>query len=154
MLIAKHRVVTFNYTLLDSEDGVLESSDGTQPLSYIHGIGTMIPGLENALEGKRTGESLNVSLPPDLGFGERLEDLVQVLPKNSFESVDELEVGMQFKGLLGGAMRIMAVTKIEDDDITVDANHPLAGLTLNFSVDVIGVREATSDELENRRPKA
>ncbi|MFQ5994097.1 MAG: peptidylprolyl isomerase [Acidiferrobacterales bacterium] len=148
MQVNKDKVVTIDYTLEDNNGTVIDSSEGGDPFSYIHGIGAAIPGLEAALEGKSIGEELAVSLTPGQAYGERDESLVQVIAKDRFEAEGELEVGMQFRASTNaGETRVVTITKIDDDDVTVDGNHPLAGVTLNFAVAVRGVRDATEEEL-------
>ena len=149
MLISKHAVVSIHYTLKDDRGTVLDSSEGAKPLTYIQGIGAIIPGLEESLEGRQAGESIDVSIPPDRGYGERHQELVLNFPKSNFNKPNDLEVGMMFRGQFGEEERIVTVTNIDGDDVTVDANHPLAGLILNFSVDVVGVRDATQEEIDH-----
>ena len=148
MQIGKDKVVTIDYTLEDNDGTVIDSSEGGDPFSYIHGVGGAIPGLEAALEGKSAGDELSVSLTPDQAYGERDETLVQVIAKDRFETEGELEVGMQFRASTNaGETRVVTITKVDHDDITVDGNHPLAGVTLNFAVVVRHVRDATEEEL-------
>lgn len=149
MLISKHAVVSIHYTLKDEQGAILDNSEDNKPLTYIQGIGALIPGLEESLEGRRAGESINVSIPPDGGYGKRQEALVMTLPKRDFSQTNELQVGMMFRGQFGDEERIITVSNIDGEDVTVDANHPLAGLTLNFSVDVVGVRNATQEEIDH-----
>lgn len=147
MQITRHKVVTIDYTLQDQTGSLIESSEGRDPYCYIHGIGSTIPGLESALEGKSTGAELKVSLPPEQAYGERDEALVQVVSRDNFKAVDDLKPGMQFQAATEGGARVVTVTEIEGDDITVDGNHPLAGATLTFEVTVRDVRDASEEEL-------
>lgn len=148
MEVAKHKVVLIDYTLTDESGAVLDSSQGAEPLAYIHGIGNIIPGLEEALEGKSAGDALQVSVPPAQAYGERDDALTQAVPRDRFEGADELQVGMQFHTMSeAGAQQVVTVVGVEEDSVTVDANHPLAGVTLNFDVNVVEVREATEEEL-------
>ena len=149
MQISKNKVVTIDYTLTDEQGNVIDSSKGQQPLAYIHGIGNIIPGLEDALEGKQQGDALNVSVAPDQGYGERNEDLLQVIPRSQFVGVDDLAVGMQFQAEGQNGPQVVTISSIAGDEITIDGNHPLAGVTLNFEVEVVGVREADSEELSH-----
>ena len=148
MLIAKDSVVSINYTLKDDSGEVLDTSDGREPLDYIHGSGQIIPGLESALEGKSAGDELSVVIEPEQGYGSRDESLLHEVPKTEFENADEIEVGMQFRVGAEGGTLIMVVAGINDDIVTLDGNHPLAGVTLAFDVSIAGVREATEDELK------
>jgi FKBP-type peptidyl-prolyl cis-trans isomerase SlyD len=150
MLIGSEKVVLIHYTLTDDSGQVLDSSSGRDPLAYLHGKGNIIPGLEKALEGKQAGDKLNVAVQPAEGYGERDERLVQDVPREAFENVDEVNPGMQFQAQNEqGQARIVTVTKVADDLITIDANHPLAGANLNFDVEVTEVREPTAEELEH-----
>ena len=150
MLIGSEKVVLIHYTLTDESGQVLDSSSGRDPLAYLHGKGNIIPGLEKALEGRQAGDKLNVAVQPAEGYGERDERLVQDVPREAFENVDEVNPGMQFQAQNEqGQARIVTVTKVADDLITIDANHPLAGTNLNFDVEVTEVREPTAEELEH-----
>lgn len=149
MQIAKNAVVAIDYTLTDGEGQVLDTSQGRGPLAYLHGAGNIIPGLEKALEGKAEGEKVNVSVPPEEGYGQRDESLIQAVPKKMFAETAEPEPGMQFQAQGPDGARVLTILKVEDDQVTVDANHPLAGQELNFDVAVVNVREASEEELEH-----
>lgn len=146
MQIGKETVVTIHYTLTDAKGVVLDSSAGEEPLSFVHGAGTMIPGLEKALLGKSPGESMKISVAPADGYGLRDEDLVQKVPRKNFP-IEDVEVGMHFQTRSPNGPRIITVLATDDENITVDANHPLAGATLNFDVQVLEVRAATPEDL-------
>ena len=146
MQIGSETVVTIHYTLTDEKGVVLDSSAGEEPLSFVHGAGTMIPGLEKALLGKSPGESMKISVAPADGYGLRDEDLVQKVPRKNFP-VEDVEVGMHFQTRSPNGPRIVTVLATDDENITVDANHPLAGATLNFDVQVLEVRAATPEDL-------
>jgi FKBP-type peptidyl-prolyl cis-trans isomerase SlyD len=149
MKIAHEKVVSIHYTLTNKEGTVLDSSSGSDPLAYLHGFGNIIPGLENALEGKATGDKLSVTVEPEQGYGARDERLVQAVPRSAFKGVEELSPGMQFQAQGPQGTRLVVVTQVADDEVTVDANHPLAGQTLHFDVEVSEVRDATAEELEH-----
>ena len=149
MEITADRVVTIHYTLKDDAGAVLDSSAGGEPLAYIQGHGNLVPGLEKALEGKGDGASLDVSLAPADGYGVRDEALVQRVPKRTLQGSGEIKKGMQFQARTGDGMRLFTVTAVVGDMVTLDGNHPLADQTLHFNVDVVSVREATSEELEH-----
>jgi FKBP-type peptidyl-prolyl cis-trans isomerase SlyD len=149
MQIAKHKVVSIDYTLTDNQGTELDSSRGKGPFAYIHGIGNIIPGLESALEGKRAGDQVNTVIPPDKGYGTRDEGLVQQLPRTQFDTEDKIEVGMQFHAMSEAGPRVVTVVGVEDDKVTIDGNHPLAGVTLHFDVTVKNVRDASSEELSH-----
>lgn len=149
MQAAKNRVVKIEYTLKDSDDQVIDTSEGREPLAYIHGVGQLIPGLEQALEGKEPGSDISVSLSPEEGYGERDESMVLNVPREQFEGTEQVEPGMQFQAQTEDGVRILTVLESGDQEVTVDANHPLAGVTLNFEVNVVDVRDAEQEELEH-----
>lgn len=147
MQIEKNRVVTLNYTLRDDQGTVIDSSSGRGPLAYLHGKGNIIPGLEDALAGKAEGDTLDVTVAPERGYGPRDERLVQIVPRAKFGEVQGLAVGMQVRVHGQQGARIVTVVRVDRDFVTVDGNHPLAGRTLHFSVEVTGVRKATHEEV-------
>jgi FKBP-type peptidyl-prolyl cis-trans isomerase SlyD len=149
MTIQKNKVVTLEYTLTDESGALIESSEGQEPLTYIHGVGNIIPGLEASLEGKTAGQSLKVSVPPADAYGERDEQKILEIPLAQFSGADAVQAGMQFGVHSSTGEQIVTVTKVEGDTVTVDANHPLAGKTLNFDVKVVDIQEATPDELDH-----
>jgi FKBP-type peptidyl-prolyl cis-trans isomerase SlyD len=145
--IDKNRVVQFHYTLRDDQGVVLDSSSGRDPLTYLHGKGNIIPGLEQALAGKAAGDKFDVTVPPAEGYGQRDDRLVQIIPRSKFGEGTELAPGMQVRASGPQGARLVMITKVERDFVTVDANHPLAGRTLHFSVEVAEVRKASHDEV-------
>ena len=147
MTIAEHKVVSIHYTLRDPSGNVIDSSEGSQPLQYIHGMGNIIPGLESALLGKAVGEKLDVVVDPKEGYGERSEDLIQVLPRSMFAGVDTIEIGQQFQATGGNGPVVITVTELSDDTVTVDGNHELAGVALHFAVEIADIRDATAEEI-------
>ena len=149
MTIEKNKVVTIEYTLTDEAGELIESSEGQEPLTYVHGVGNIIPGLESSLEGKSPGESVKVSVPPEEAYGQWDEEKVLDVPKEQFSGIDNVKAGMQFSVHSSVGEQIVTVTKVEGDTVTVDANHPLAGKTLTFDVKVVGIREATPEELDH-----
>jgi FKBP-type peptidyl-prolyl cis-trans isomerase SlyD len=147
--VARNTVVTINYTVTDPDGAVLDTSDGDEPLSYIQGTDSLVPGLERALEGKSPTDRIAVTVSPEDGYGVRDDALVIALPRSQFTSVGAVEVGMQFEMQGEEDSRIVTVTSMDDDTVTVDANHPMAGVTLRFDVSIVGVRPATAEELEH-----
>ncbi len=145
MQISKHKVASIHYTLTDNDGNVLDSSAGREPLVYIQGIGNLIPGMEEGLEGKSTGDKFNIKVSPEKGYGVKDEALQQSVPRSAFGDQD-VRVGMQFQTNQGG---IVTVTKVGLSEVTVDANHPLAGVELNFDVEVLDIRLATQEELDH-----
>ena len=150
MTIKENSAVSFHYTLTDDDGQQLDSSAGKEPLAYLHGAGNIIPGLENALTGKAVGDSMSVAVSAAEGYGEVQKELIQDVPRTSFQGVDEIEVGMQFEAQTGqGGTVPVTVTAVSDETVTVDGNHPLAGKNLNFDVSIEAVRDATEEELEH-----
>lgn len=149
MQITDRCVVSFHYTLTNDRGEVLDSSDGGEPLAYLHGCGNIIPGLEKALTGKQAGDKLNVKVRPEEGYGERDERLVQDVPRQAFQGVRDIKPGMSFtaEGEHGPAR--VTVTRVAGDVVTVDGNHPLAGEALTFDVEIASVREASPEELDH-----
>jgi len=149
MVVASDKVVLIHYTLTNEEGKVLDSSSGGEPLAYIHGHGNLIPGLEKQLEGRTPGDKLNVKLAPADGYGERDNGLVQHVPRRSFGGAS-VQTGMQFQAQTSsGETRVATVTGVQGDMVTVDMNHPLAGETLVFDVEIADIRDATQEELEH-----
>jgi len=147
--ITKNTVAIIDYTLTDDDGEEIDSSSDGEPLRYIHGVGDLIPGLEEELEGKRAGDSVKVRVPPEKGYGERDEALVQDVDRKHLPAEVELELGMQFQAQGPAGLLVMTVVDIGDDTVRLDANHPLAGVALNFAVTVRDVRPATEAELEH-----
>lgn len=149
MQISDKMVVIIDYTLKDDNGTVLDSSTEGN-FAYLHGADNIIPGLENALTGKSAGDEVDVSVSPDEGYGEHNETMIQAVPRDMFDSEQEIQVGMQFHAESPeGEMIVVTVTDLEGDDVTVDGNHPLAGVNLNFGVKVIDIREASEEEVEH-----
>lgn len=146
-MIEKDKVVSINYHLTNNDGEVLDSSQGKEPLLYLHGNGNIIPGLENALDGKVPGDKLDVLVEPGEGYGEVDEALLQQVLKEAFPADHQVEVGQTFTAQGQNGPFQVEVTKVEEETVTVDANHPLAGVTLNFAVEVLEVRDATEQEL-------
>jgi FKBP-type peptidyl-prolyl cis-trans isomerase SlyD len=143
MQITKNKVASIHYTLRDNEGTVIDSSEGRDPLNYLHGAGNLILGMEEGLEGKSKGEKLSLKIAPEKGYGEKDENLVQQVPRAAFGDQD-IKPGMRFSTNQGG---VVTVTDVGLDAITVDGNHPLAGVELNFAVEVVDVRNATAEEI-------
>ena len=150
LLIGDKLVVTMHYKLTDDNGNIIDSSEGKDPLTYLHGAKNIIPGLEKALVGKTQGAKLQVKVDPAEGYGVVRPDLVTQVERSLFEGVDQLEVGMIFQAQApDGSNQQIVVKKVEGDKVTIDANHPLAGVNLNFDVEIVGVREATQEELSH-----
>jgi FKBP-type peptidyl-prolyl cis-trans isomerase SlyD len=149
MQIADDTVASIHYTLTDASGQVIDASPPGQPLLYLHGAGNIVPGLEQALTGCSVGDRFNVDVAPEQGYGVRHPQLVQVVPRAAFQGVASIEPGMQFEAQGGEGPMLVTVTAVDVHDVTVDGNHPLAGQTLHFAIEVADVRAATSEELEH-----
>ncbi|CAG5085067.1 FKBP-type peptidyl-prolyl cis-trans isomerase [Parvicella tangerina] len=151
MKISKDRVAQIHYTLTNTSGELLDTSLQREPLLYLHGYGSLIQGLENALEDKATGDKINVEVSSENAYGEYHDQLVQVVPKSGFQSEgdEELAEGIQVQVETNNGLTIGLVTKIEGEDVTLDLNHPLAGMDLKFEVEILDVREATAEEIEH-----
>lgn len=149
MQIENNRVVSIAYTLKDNDDNIIDQSeDGS--FCYLHGASNIIPGLEDALTGKGSGDELSVTVPPEEGYGVRDDARIQNVPREMFPADQEITAGMQFHAQSPDGHAIMVtVAAVEDDQITVDGNHPLAGVELNFVVKIMDIREATAEEIEH-----
>jgi len=146
--ISQDTVVYFHYTLRNDSGEELETSRDAEPNAYLHGAGNIIPGLEQALAGKTGGANLQVSIAPEDAYGDVQLELIQVVPAEAFQGVETVEPGMSFQAHdAQGNPRRVVVKNVEGDQVTIDANHPLAGVQLNFDVQVVDVREATSEEI-------
>jgi FKBP-type peptidyl-prolyl cis-trans isomerase SlyD len=126
MQVSEKKVVAIDYTLKDDQGQVLDSSEGRDPLLYLHGASNIIPGLEAALAGKTQGDALSVRIAPEEAYGTRDDEKVQTVPRAMFGE---------------------AAVEVDDETVTVDGNHPLAGAHLNFDVEVVEVRDATDEEI-------
>lgn len=149
MQIAAKKVVSIDYTLTDAAGTVIDTSKGGQPLPYLHGSGNIVPGLESALDGKQTGESIKVTVQPDQAYGQRDENLVQDVPRSRFPANADIKPGMQFQANTPDGSRVISVVSADADNVKIDANHPLAGMPLTFDVTVVDVRDATEEELNH-----
>ncbi|PHM38916.1 FKBP-type peptidyl-prolyl cis-trans isomerase [Xenorhabdus mauleonii] len=149
MKVAKDVVVSLAYQVR-TEDGVLvDESPVSAPLDYLHGRGSLISGLEKALEGREAGERFDVSVEAGDAYGQYDENLVQRAPKDVFVGVDDIQVGMRFLADTDQGPIPVEITAIEGDEVVVDANHMLAGQDLKFNVEIVAIREATEEELEH-----
>jgi FKBP-type peptidyl-prolyl cis-trans isomerase SlyD len=147
MQISARNVVYIHYTLKNDAGELLDKSSDDEPLGYLHGGGNIVPGLEKALHGKTPGDAVNVRVPPQEAYGERDDALVQDVPRGAFEGVETIEPGMRFQAESRHGPRLITVVDVAEDVVTVDGNHPLAGETLVFDVQVERVRAATEEEL-------
>lgn len=149
MKISKDTVVSMHYTLTNNEGTTLDSSQGKAPLTYLQGHRNIIPGLESEMEGKEVGAKFTAKIPPAMAYGELNQDLIQKVPKTNFPNPEELQAGMQFQTQTEAGPMILTVKEVADAEVTVDGNHPLAGVELNFDVEITEVRAATEDEISH-----
>lgn len=148
LMIGDNLVVSIHYKLTDNDGKVIDTSEGMDPLTYLHGVGNLIPGLEKELVGKVENDALTVKVEPAEGYGEVVEELIESVPKVAFQDVDNIEAGMFFEAKNpNGDMQRIVVKKVEGDMVTIDANHPLAGVELYFDVTIVSIREATEEEI-------
>ena len=149
MKVEQNKVVSLNYTLKNSEGLLIDTSEGREPLVYLHGVGGLIPGLESELEGLEANTKVDVVIKPEDAYGTRRDDLMHVVSKDGFQGDEEMQVGMQVQLDTENGPMVAMIAKIEDKEVTLDLNHPLADMTLHFNVEVLDVREATADEISH-----
>lgn len=149
MKVANDLVVSIHFGVSEVDGNPLDSTENGAPLDFIQGSKYLVSGLEKELEGKEVGYKFDVSLAPDQAYGEFDESLVQEIPKELFETGEAIEVGMSFMAETDQGPRTVEVTEVNEKTVSIDANHPLAGMTLQFVGEIVGIREATEKELEN-----
>jgi FKBP-type peptidyl-prolyl cis-trans isomerase SlyD len=154
MKIESNKVVTAHYTLFDEKGEMLESSHDSQPLTFMQGSGMLIRGFEAAVEGKAENDKLSFNVKPEDGYGEYRNDLVFEVPKERLSEVEGLEEGMALRMETPNGAMIVRVAGINDDKVSLDGNHPLAGVGLRFDVEVLEVRDATQEELDELARRA
>jgi FKBP-type peptidyl-prolyl cis-trans isomerase SlyD len=139
----------YNYTFTNAQGQALDAT-GAEPFSYLHGHRNIISGLEKALDGRNQGDAFKIHIPATDAYGERSEKLITTVPLDRFNGADSVQAGMQFHAETSdGELQMVAVPAVERDTITIDGNHPMAGLDLNFDVSVVGIREASEEELQH-----
>ncbi|RUO36334.1 FKBP-type peptidyl-prolyl cis-trans isomerase [Aliidiomarina sanyensis] len=146
--ISQDKAVTIHYVVKNAEGVTIDQSSEERPLAFIFGRGMLIPGLENVLNGKAAGDELSAEIPAADAYGERHDGLVQTVPRNLFGD-QEVNPGMQFRATTDHGEQSVMVIEVTDETVTVDGNHPLAGVDLNFDVKVVDVRDATEEELSH-----
>jgi len=140
-------VYVLNYWLKNAEDKVVDTSDGGVPMMFMLGSSNTIQGIQDAVKGRVSGDRIEVVIPPELAYGVHDPDLVSIVPQGVFDGVEQVSVGMKFQTNAGGDAQVVKVVAVKNKEVTIDANHPLAGLTLKFELEVVDVREATKEEL-------
>ena len=148
MTIGTNKAVTINYTVKDESGEVLDSTEGREPMTYLHGAGNIVPGLEAALEGKGVGAKDEATLAPDQAYGERDEKKVRNVPRRRIQD-DKVRVGGRYRVAVETGWIVAYVTEMKGDYVGIDGNHPLAGKTLSFTVEVTDIRDATEQELQH-----
>jgi len=149
MLVADKKVVLIHYTLTNLDGELMDSSEGQEPLAYVHGMGNIVPGLEKELVGKDVGDKVQAEVSPEEGYGEINDELIQEVERAAFDGVDAIEVGMRFMAQTAWGEQPVVVTAVNDETVVVDGNHPLAGQSLKFDVEIVEIRDATDEELEH-----
>jgi FKBP-type peptidyl-prolyl cis-trans isomerase SlyD len=149
MKISTNSVVVFDYTLTDDDKDIIDSSKDGGPLAYLHGEGQIVKGLEKAMEGRKAGDSFSVTVAPEEGYGLPDPEKIAVVTADQIEGGEDLEEGMQLEASNDEGEQIVVVSKIEGNKVTLDGNHPLAGMTLHFDITIREVREATAEEIEH-----
>jgi FKBP-type peptidyl-prolyl cis-trans isomerase SlyD len=149
MKVAKDKAVTIEYTLTNENGEMLETSRGKEPLTYVQGTNSLIKGLEAALEGKSPKNVFTATIKPEDAYGEYRQDLLFKVPRDQFREIQGLEVGIPLRVQTPNGATVVIVAGIEDDHVMLDGNHPLAGMALTFDVEVLNVRNATEEELQN-----
>ena len=147
IIIGDDKVVSFHYKLKDSDGTINESSQGGSPVVYLHGRDAIVPGLETQLKGKKSGEKFTATVPPEQGYGERNEAAVQRVPLKHLATRGPIEVGQMVVVNTREGGRQARVLKVGHFNVDLDLNHPLAGKTLTFEIEVVDVRDATQEEL-------
>lgn len=149
MIIEKNKVVSINYILSDDNNDIVETTKQQGPMIYLHGANNILPVLENALEGKSPNSRVRTTVSPKEGYGEYIEEMVQSIPLSGFPNADKVKVGVQFELDTDDGTKIATITKVDEDAFTLDMNHPLAGQTLHFDIEVAAIREASAEEIQN-----
>ena len=149
MSLTKNQVASVAYTLTNAEGQIIDQASKESPMTFIQGIGGMIPGFEKELEGKNIGDSFSIVLEPADAYGERNDALTQDVSREMFAGVpdEQLVTGAQFQAQTDAGVEIITIADVEGDTIKIDANHPLAGMTLYFDIEILNIREATEEEL-------
>jgi FKBP-type peptidyl-prolyl cis-trans isomerase SlyD len=148
MIVEKNKVVSIHYELANDSGELLESTQQQGPMAYVHGGGNILPVLEDALEGKSVRARVRTEVSPAQGYGEYQSELVQSIPLASFPNADQVKVGTQFQLDTSQGPRLATITTVDEDTFTLDMNHPLAGQTLQFDIEVADIRDATVEEIE------
>lgn len=151
--VAAGKVVIFHYTVTNDAGDVLDTSVGAEPLPYLHGSGNIVPGLESAMDGHTVGDTFKATISPEEGYGERTGPGPQPVPRAAFPADLDLQPGMQFAATTeSGATIPVWIVRVAEDVVHVDTDHPLAGETLHFDVEIVDIRDATAEEIAHGHP--
>ena len=145
-MIKDNSVVTRHYTVRTGDSVEIDSSRNGNPLVFLYGRGFLVAGLEEALLGKQVGDTFDITVAPEKAYGERYDNLVQAVPKSMFEGMD-VEVGLSFRATTDEGEQSVMIIDVTDEEVIVDGNHPLAGVELTFDVEILGLRDATEEEI-------
>lgn len=145
-MIKDNSVVTMHYTVSTGDSVEIDSSRNGNPLVFLYGRGFLVAGLEEALLGKQVGDTFDITVAPEKAYGERYDNLVQAVPKSMFEGMD-VEVGLSFRATTDEGEQSVMIIDVTDEEVIVDGNHPLAGVELTFDVEILGLRDATEEEI-------
>lgn len=148
----KPDVFTVHYVLKNKIGELVDTSEGSEPLHFLYGGQGVITGIQEAVKDRSVGDCLEVTVPPAMAYGDHNPELIRTVPRSMFEGVENLEVGMKFQTNTGDSAQIVQVVGIDGNLVKVDANHPLAGFTLYFDLEIVGRREATEEEVAQGRP--
>lgn len=148
----KPEVFTIHYVLKNRIGELVDTSEGSEPLHFLYGTPEIIAGIQEAVKDRKVGDCLEVTIPPEMAYGDYREELVRTVPRSLFEDIENLQVGMKFQTNSGDQAQVVQVVGIDGNLVKVDANHPLAGFTLYFDLEIVGRREATEDEIAQGQP--
>lgn len=139
-------VYVLNYWLKNAEDVVVDTSEGGVPMTFMQGCKNTIQGIQDAIKGRAAGDRIEAIIPPELAYGAHNADLISIVPQSIFDGVEQVSVGMKFQTNTGGDAKVVKVVAVKGGEVTIDANHPLAGLTLKFELELVDVRKASDEE--------
>lgn len=148
----KPDVFTVHYVLKNKIGELVDTSEGSEPLHFLLGSPGIIAGIQEAVKDRHVGDCLEVTVPPAMAYGEHNPELIRKVPRSMFEGIENLAVGMKFQTNTGDNASVVQVVAMDGNLVKVDANHPLAGFTLYFDLEIVGKREATEEEVAQGRP--
>lgn len=148
----KPEIFTVHYVLKNRVGELVDTSEGSEPLHFLYGSPEIIRGIQEAVKDRKVGDCLEVTIPPEMAYGNYREELVRKVPRSLFEGIEQLHVGMRFQTNSGDEAQVVQVIGMDGNLVKVDANHPLAGFTLYFDLEIVGRREATEDEINQGQP--